>query len=155
MDVFRARDGAMLLPIFLILLATLTAAAAVYGTLPQWILSQHGLEIIEWTRRLEWPLLTISLLLCFVLGVLVVIGKKRAWWLIGYAPIIALLLQHFVTGGTSRLRVIEQPIMVSAKDARDMSADEYVVGLVFNDQPCAFPYRQIYNAPVVLAQSRE
>jgi Protein of unknown function (DUF3179) len=145
----------MLLPLALIAIAILSAAVAVYGTLPHWAVYEHGLQIIEMSRRLQWPLLTLSLILCLTLAVLVITGKRRLWWLIGFAPVLALFSQQFVTGAIGNLRIIEQPTFVQASSATFIADDEYVVGLQFNDQWYAFPYRQLYHCPVIIHSDRD
>ncbi len=145
----------MLLPLLLIVLATLSASVVVYGTFPQWAVHDSGLQVIEMCRRLQWPLFTVSLLLCMTLTVLVVIGRRRIFWLLGFAPVFALFLQHFVTGTIPNLRVVDSPAIVPAPSASFVRDDEYVVGVVFNGQAFAFPYRQLFNNPVVIVQERE
>jgi hypothetical protein len=151
----RAREGAIVLPLLLIILATLSAGFAVFGTLPQWMLLDHGMQIITAARRLEWPLLTFSIVCCSVLLVLVGMRKQRALWLLGLAPVLAMLGQLFLNGTSGRWRVVDQPTLTAASEARFMDDTEYVVGLVFNGEPYAFPYRQLYNSPVVTMQNRE
>ncbi len=149
-------EGAMLLPVILLAIATLSTAIAVYGTLPQWSLLHSGLQIIEMSRRLQWPLLTLSVLMCVTLLVSIVVGKRRVWWLIGFAPALALFAQLFVTGTFANLQVVDHPPTVSVADAGSfMRDDEYVVGLVADDQAYAFPYRQLFSHPVVALPVRE
>ena len=145
----------MLLPLFLILVATLSSAIAVYGTLPQWALYSHGMQVIQWTRQLQWPLLTLSLILCLSLMVLIIIGKHRIWWLIGLAPVMALFCQQFISGSMNSFKVIEQPETAPAQNADFVPDEEYVVGLSFNEQYYAFPLRQLFNSPVILQSDRE
>ena len=145
----------MLLPLLITLIATFSSAVAVYGTLPQWALYEHGMQVIEITRRLQWPLLTVSILLCLTLAVLVITGKRRIWWMVGFAPVLALFTQLFVSGTINDFKVIEQPEMALGQDAKFLPDDEFVVGVVFNDQPYAFPYRQLFHAPVILLADRE
>lgn len=151
----RTREGAMVLPLLLIILATLSAGFAVFGTLPQWMLLDHGLQIITVARRLEWPLLTLAIVCCAMLLVLVGMRRKRPLWILGLAPVVALLGQQFLSGASGRWRVVDQPTIVTGSDAKFMDDKEYVVGLVFNDEPYAFPYRQLYNSPVITMQNRE
>jgi hypothetical protein len=48
------------------------------------------MDVIEMARRLQWPLLTLALLLALVLLTLIIAGRKRAWWIIGLGPLLAL-----------------------------------------------------------------
>ncbi len=146
----------MILPLILLTIAILSAATAVYGTLPQWSLFHSGIHVIETTRQLQWPLLTLSVLMCVAIVVSIIIGKRRVWWLIGFAPVLALFAQLFVTGTFANLQVVDHPPAVSAADATSfMKDDEYVVGLVADEQTYAFPYRQLFSHPVVVLQVRE
>jgi hypothetical protein len=144
----------MLLPLLLISLATLAAAVAVYGTLPQWVLYEHGLSIIEWTRRLQWPLFTLSLLFFLVLLVLIIARRHRAWWLIGFGPLLALFAQQFLTGSINAYKVLENPPCRPAAEAQ-LEGDEYVVGVRLGEQHYAYPYRYLYYAPVIVQSDRE
>ncbi len=144
----------MILPLLLIALATLSAAVAVYGTLPQWVLHEHGMQIIEVTRRLQWPLFTLAVLLCLTLAVLIIAGKKRAWWLIGLAPVLALFAQQFATGSINAYRILDNPPPIPAAQAV-LTDQEFVVGVHFGDNYYAFPYRTLYYAPVILHNERE
>ena len=144
----------MILPLFLIALATLSAAVAVYGTLPQWVLHEHGMQIIEITRRLQWPLFTLSILLCMTLAVLIIVGKKRAWWLIGFAPVLALFAQQFATGSINAYRILDNPPPVPAAQAI-VTDQEFVVGVRYGENYYAFPYRTLYYAPVIIQNERE
>lgn len=146
----------MILPLILILIATISAGVAAYGTLPQVATLHNGLHYIEMARRLQWPLLTLSVLLAMVLLVLIITGKRKVWWLVGLAPVGALFLQIFVTGSMSNLRVIDQPEFISADAAKPLVQDEdYVVGVTINEKPIALPYRQLANCPVVVMMDRD
>src|SRR5437763_1197041 len=83
------------------------AAVAAYGTSASWAQYPHGLDLILWSRRLEWPLVTIAILLCLGLIALVIAGKRRAWWLIGLGPILALFAHRFVTDPAGAFSILE------------------------------------------------
>ncbi|MDB5332880.1 MAG: hypothetical protein JWP03_4031, partial [Phycisphaerales bacterium] len=80
----------MVIPLFLILVAGLSAGVVAYGTHPNWVQYQHGLELILWSRRLQWLLVALSLIACVLLIAMAISGRRRAWWLIGLAPVLAL-----------------------------------------------------------------
>lgn len=145
----------MIVPLILLIVATLSAAVAVYGTMPQWSLLNNGLEIIEMTRRLQWPLLTLSVLMCLTLVVLVIVGKRKVWWLVGFAPLLALFAQIFVTGTFTNMRAVDGPPTVQASQASFMKDEEYVVGVVADEQAYALPYRQLFNHPIIALPMRE
>lgn len=144
----------MVLPLLLIFLATLSAAAAVYGTLPQWVLYRHGMEVIEMARQLQWPLFTLALLLCLVLLTLIIVGRKRAFWLIGLGPLLALFVHQFMIGSLNAYKVLENPPYRRAAEA-SVQADEYVVGVHYGDNYYAYPYRYLYYAPVIVQGERD
>ena len=54
--------------------------------------------IITLARRLQWPLIVLSMMACLGLIGLVITAKRRAWWLIGLAPVLALFAHRFATG---------------------------------------------------------
>src|SRR5271155_4920657 len=51
---------------------------------------------------------TIKIVACLALIVLVVAGKKRAWWLVGLAPIVALLAHRFALDPNNAFAVNDQ-----------------------------------------------
>jgi hypothetical protein len=141
----------VLVPLLLIVPAVLAAGVVAYGTLPYWAQYAHGLALIMLTRRLQWPLVTFCVILCLGLVVMIIAGRRRAWWLIGLAPVLALLAHRFTTGAINSLTIVENPPFVPAEGAGAIiKDDDYVVGLVFGDTAYAFPYAQLYTTPVVL-----
>lgn len=146
----------MILPLILVFFAAVSAAVAAYGTSPSLASLHNGIHYIEMARRLQWPLLTLSVLLALTLLVLIITGKKKVWWLLGLAPTGAMFLQIFVTGAMINLHVVEQPPLLPAADAqRLVKPGEYVVGLTVGDKAVAIPYRQLAGSPVVLLSHRE
>jgi hypothetical protein len=139
----------MALPLLLILFATGAAAVVAYGVHPDLAQYSNGLATIMIARRLMWPLISVSLLLCIALIGLVIAGKRRAWWLIGLAPVLALFVHRFGPGSPGPTGVIENPPFVEANDANAPEAGDYVVGLIFEDRAYAFPYRALFARPVV------
>lgn len=145
----------MLAPAIFIFLATLLAGVMAYGTDPRWGAVDGGLSVICVTRRLQWPLATVAVVLCLAVIALVVSGKRRAWWLIGLAPVVALFAHTFKIGPLAGLTVVENPAFVDAADAMAIDAEDYVVGVVFNEVPLAFPYAALFNAPLVVHTDRD
>jgi hypothetical protein len=142
-------------PLFLIASAVLSAGVVAYGTNALWAQYPHGIGLILTARRLEWPLVTLSLLFCLILLALVASGKRRAWWLIGLGPVLALFAHHFLMDPAGGLTVIDSPSFVSASNAGFMSDDDYVVGLRFGDSTYAYPYAQLYDHPVVFQSDHD
>jgi hypothetical protein len=135
----------VLLPLLLIAFATGAAAIVAYGTDPAFAHWSSGLAIIMLSRRLEWPLVTFCLILCIALLGLVISGKKRAWWLIALAPILALFFHQFAPWKKQPMYITEFVAAVQPT----LHDDDWVVGLTFEDQNYALPYRALYNMPVV------
>lgn len=145
----------MLLPLLILLSAGISAAVVAYGTQPNWAQFQHGLDLILWSRRLQWPLIALSILCCLLLIGLIISGRKRAWWLIGLAPILALFFHRFGPRQTAlRPIAMDNPPFVAAS-AAGMGDDEWVVGVVVGDQAYAFPYREIFRAPLILKSDHD
>jgi hypothetical protein len=143
------------IPLLLLTLAVLAGAVVAYGANPVWAQYAHGLDFIIWTRRLEWPLVALSLILCLVLLGLVVSGKRRAWWLIGLGPILALFVHRFITDPAGGLGVIDNPAFISATENPALPDDDYVVGLHFGDSAYAYPYSLLFDNPVVLQSDHD
>lgn len=139
----------MILPLTLILVALGAAWTVAYGT--SFDITQHsgGLRTIILARQLQWPLVAAALLLCISLLGLVIAGKRRAWWLIGLAPIMALFVHRF-SPEASRFAVLENPQFVEATSLAAPRDDEWVVGIVFEGQAYALPYRALYVRPLVV-----
>src|SRR5688500_2110086 len=96
-------------PLGLIIVALLSGAAVAYGANPRWAELEHGLDVILWTRRLRWPLVGVTTLSALGLIVLTIAGKRRAWWLIGLVPVIALFSHRFAAGRSEELAVTDSP----------------------------------------------
>ncbi|MDB5292035.1 MAG: hypothetical protein JWL69_3276 [Phycisphaerales bacterium] len=140
----------MVAPLFLILVAGLSAGVVAYGTHPNWVQYNHGLEFILWSRRLQWPLVALSLIACVLLIGLAISGRRRAWWLIGLAPVLALFAHRFTTGpAAGRMNAVENPVFV-ATDAANVGDDDWVVGVSFGDQTFAYPNAVLYASPIVI-----
>jgi hypothetical protein len=138
-----------MLPLVLILLAIGSAGLMSYGTHPDWAQYAHGLSLIMLTRRLQWPLVALSLILCIALIALVIAGKRRAWWLIGLAPVLALFMHRFTKGPAAPFAIYEEPAFVSVAEANFLRDEDYVVGLGFQDDHYAYPYATLFHYPVV------
>lgn len=145
----------MILPLILIFFSAAAATVVAYGTDSAWGQFHHGLELILWSRRLQWPLVAVALILCLALLALVTAGKRRAWWLIALLPILALFAHRFVTGPARSLTVAENPMFTDAAHATFLRNEDYVVGIRFGDWAYAFPYSILYHTPVVLQADRE
>ena len=146
----------MALPVILIALATLAASVVAYGTQPLWAQFPHGLQFIVLSRQLQWPLISLAMLLCLTLLAQVASGRKRAWWLIGLGPVLALFGHRFGPGHHGSFgAVVENPPFVAADQAKGLADDDYVVGLSFAGNDYAYPYATLYSSPVVIQADRE
>jgi hypothetical protein len=148
----------VLIPLLLIVFAALAAAVVAYGPHPAWGQFEHGLQLIVWSRRLQWPLVALSIMLCLLLIAMVVLGKRRAWWLVGLGPILALFVHHFALFSPDRagaLAVLENPPMVDAASAGGLSDDDWVVGVTFAGGEYAYPYAALFRDPVIIQTDRD
>jgi hypothetical protein len=144
------------LPLLISFLATLAAGVMAYGTDARWVeQGSWGLGLIVLSRRLQWPLVAVSLLLCLSLVALVISGKRRAWWLIALLPVLALFVHRFLTAPTNRYDVLDSPAFVAAAEAQHVRDEDYVVGVIFNEQPYAYPYAALFRTPIVVQSDRE
>lgn len=139
----------MAVPVIILTLATLSAGVMAYGTHADWAQFEHGLSLVMLARRLQWPLVALSLILCIALIALVISGMRRAWWLVGLAPVLTLFVHRFSAGPGAGFAVYEDATFVAAADARFVGNDDHVVGLQFQDDWYAYPYATLYRHPVV------
>jgi hypothetical protein len=126
-----------------------------YGVHPGWVHHTWGLGLIMMARRLQWPMIAMSLALCIALLALVISGKRRVWWLIGLAPVLALFGHRFVTAPVNRYSIVDEPVFVAADQAKFVGDDDIVVGVVFNEQSFAYPCSVLYYEPVIVQSDRE
>src|SRR5688572_5841284 len=142
-------------PVLLIALATLSAGLMAYGTHPDWAQYDVGLSLIMATRRLQWPLAAVSIIFCLVVCATVISGARRAWWLIGLAPVLALFVHRFATSPLNQFAINGDPQFVTAAESTFVRDEDYVVALVFEDQAYAYPYAALWNEPVVVQQNHD
>ena len=145
----------MFIPILLLALAVLSAGIVAYGTNAIWAQYAHGLDVIVWSERLQWPLIALSLILCLVLLALIASGKRRAWWLIGLGPVLALFVHRFITNPQGGLGVLENPTFVPTSEASFLADDDYVVGVQFGENTYAYPYQSLFSYPIVIQNDRD
>lgn len=145
----------MKLPLLLIVVSASLATVVAYGTYPIWMRFPHGLDIILWSRRLQWLLVASSIIACVLLIALAISGRRRAWWLIGLAPVLALFAHRFATGlGAGRMIVADNPPFLDAKDAK-VADDEWIVGVKFGDGYYAYRYSTLFAVPVILQKDQD
>jgi hypothetical protein len=138
------------LPLLLIVVATLSGGVVAYGTYPRWMQYPHGLDIILWSRRLQWLLVSVSLIASILLIALAISGRRRAWWLIGLAPVLALFFHRFSNApAIGRMLIVDNPHFISAAEAK-IADDEWVVGVKFGDANYVYRYSTLFAAPVII-----
>lgn len=125
-----------------------------FGANPHWGRYQNGIEFIMICHRLRWLLVAASLLCCVGLIGMVVGGRRRAWWLVGLAPVLALFAYRFVTNASGPYGILDEPAFVSA-DAAPLADGDYVVGVVFNGESYAYPYSILYAYPIVIQSDQD
>jgi hypothetical protein len=140
----------IILPILLVMVALLSAAAVAWGTNPDWARYERGLDWIMTARRLQWPLATLSILCCVTLIALAIGGKRRAWWLLALAPVVFLFYQRFSGEAFHTMTVLDQPHFITPDQATFLKDDSRVVGLVFEGVPYAYPQASLHRSPVVV-----
>jgi hypothetical protein len=133
------------------LICTAAGAAAVvaYGTSPALAEYAHGIAMITLSRRLEWPMVAISLALCAILLALTISGRRGVWWLLGLGPVLALFIRAFSTAYHPSIALLDSPTFVAAYEANAIP-NEYAVGLIFDGKPYAFPYPALTDDPLIL-----
>jgi Protein of unknown function (DUF3179) len=99
-------------------------------------------------------LIALSLVACMGLLMLIVSGRRRAWWLIGLAPVLALVAHRFAPSRVHQWGIaVEDPPFVSATQSA-MQPDDDVVGLHVGDTWYAYPYAELFKAPVIVQAGR-
>ena len=146
----RRYRSPVVLPVLLLLLAALPAAVIAYGIDPDWAQYPHGLELILFSRRFEWPMIALTLIFCVAMIGLVIAGKRRAWWLVGLAPVLTLLGHRFAINPSNSFVINADPIFVSADQASFLAPDDSVVGIIDGSDAVAFPFASLYPRPLVV-----
>jgi hypothetical protein len=139
----------VLLPLLLILLASLATAVVGYGADPRLGRFIGGIEAIALIRQYQWLLIALTLLPAVGLVALIAAGKRRAWWLIGLAPVLVLFVHRFVASPTSDLRILDHPQWLEASRAH-LADDDWVVGVSFARKHYALAFADLAVAPVVM-----
>jgi hypothetical protein len=149
----------VLVPLLLICGAAGSAAIVAYGTSSQLAWYSHGIEIIILSRRLEWPMVALSLALCAVLLGFTISSRCNIWWLIGLSPVLALFVRGFAAAYHPPITLLDAPKFVSMDEmaaiqpAVIQTQEEYVVGFVFDGKAYALPYHQLSRSPLVLVSA--
>lgn len=136
--------------LLLVVLALASAAAVAFGTHPILARYPSGLSWIALSRRLQWPLTSVCMLLCIALIALVIGGKRRAIWLIFLAPVLFLFYQRFAGDDFRRMAVLDNPPFVGPEKAGFLKSESPVIGLMLEDQPFAYPCGALALAPVIV-----
>ena len=65
--------------------------------------------------------MSVALIACILLMALTIFGQRRAWWLIGLAPVLALFAHRFAPGSAALgTTVLENPYFVAAERSRSL-----------------------------------
>jgi hypothetical protein len=101
-------------------------------------------------------MVTLSLVLCGVLLLMVISGKRRVWWLLGLAPILALFVRGFSPVYHPVISVLQSPHFVSVEECGDAVPDsDHVVGLIFDQRAHAIPYRALAQTPLIVLSGQD
>ena len=136
--------------LLLVALALASAGVVAFGTHPALAQYPSGLSWITLSRRLQWPLTSLCLVLCVALIALVVGGKRRAVWLVFLAPVLFLFYQRFAGDEFRRMTVLDNPPFVAADKAGFLKGESPVIGVVLEGQPFAYPCGALALAPVIV-----
>jgi hypothetical protein len=142
------------LPLLLLVLAAVPAAVVSYGVDPAWAQYPHGIQFILLSRRFQGPLIALVMISCVALIGLIIAGKRRAWWLLGLAPIVTLLCHRFAMNPDNSFLVNGRPTFVPADQAAFMADDDCVVGLMDGPDAVAFPCASLYSRPLVVRSNQ-
>jgi hypothetical protein len=138
----------------LLLLAALPSAVVAYGIDPNLAQYPHGLQLILFSRRFEWPMIALTLIACVAILGLVIAGKRRAWWLLGLAPILTLMAHRLAINPNNAFLINANPTFVSADHAPFIAPEDSVLGIVDGPDAMAFPFASLYSRPLVVRDLR-
>ena len=141
--------------ITLVLLAAASAGVLAYGTDPYWGQFHRGMGLILFTQRLQWVLLTVSLLCCLAVVGMIVIGGRRVFWLIALGPVLALFAHRILSNPMRQFAILDNPPGVHADAANFLRDEDDIVGITLKDAAWAYPYATLYSGPVILQSSHE
>jgi hypothetical protein len=146
----------VLFPLLLICGAASSAAIVAYGTSPELAQYAHGVQLIVLSRRLEWPMVAISLALSGALLGAAISGRRSVWWLLGLGPVVALFIRAFSSSYHPSIGLLDSPqfSLVTPNDSASL-AQESVLGFIFDGKPYALPYRAMAGSPLVLISAFE
>src|SRR6202034_1972654 len=144
----------VILPLLLLLIAALPATVVAYGIDPNWAQYPHGLQLILFSRRFEWPMIALTLIACVAILGLVIAGKRRAWWLLGLAPILTLMAHRLAINPNNAFLINANPNFVTADHASFIAPEDSVLGIVDGSDAMAFPFASLYSRPLVVRDLR-
>jgi len=142
----------VVLPLFLIILACAAAAVFGYGTHPGWAWYPWGTHFILGVYRWQYLIAAAAIVPAIALIALVVAGRVRIWWLLGLAPVVALLAHRAAVAQPDVVGVDVQAYV--ERDKATLPDTDWVVGIRFNGKVYAFPYAALYEAPVIVHSDR-
>ena len=147
----------VVLPFALIILAISSAAIVAFGTNADLGRFHHGVDFIMNVRRLQGPLILGAILPCVVLIVLVILNKRRAWWLIGLAPVLALIAYRFSFSQQRFFGVAEvtTDTMLRVDEVSFLRDEDWIVGVVVDGDAYAYPYSALFSTPAVVHTDRD
>jgi hypothetical protein len=138
-----------LVPSLLILLAVLAIGIVTMGNRSSLARHEWGIDTIILVRRVQWLLVLASLVSCIVLLILVIANRRPVSWLVGLVPVLILFTARFGGTHSSAALVCDLPHFTDAFDAAAPRDDDWIVGLTFEGQTYAFPYRALNLTPIV------
>ncbi|MDB5296718.1 MAG: hypothetical protein JWO31_2701 [Phycisphaerales bacterium] len=140
----------MFWPLSLIVVAVAAGSAVAFGTHPRWAELENGLQVILWARRLQWPLVGLTAVASLGLAGMVIAGRRRAFWLVGLAPVLALFAHRFAGGRAEDLGVVDEPTFADAAKADFVGDSDWVVSARLGDVAYAYPFAALFPDPVVV-----
>lgn len=144
-----------MLPAGLIFLGILSAAAVGWGCdsrLAEWM---GGIGVTRVMFRLQWVMVLLVVSSALSLVGLVVTGRRRGWWLIGLAPVLAIFAWRFGISPEHPGVVDEQAAFVPAGQVNWFDDNDAVLGVFSGDQPYAYPLAAMQRTPVVVSTERD
>lgn len=131
------------------------AAGVAFGCDPAVAEHLGGLAVLRAMHRLQWLMIGVTVLSGLGLAALVVFERRRAWWLLGLLPVVALFGWRFGAAGERlSLWVEDQPTFASAQQSTWLTDEDPVIGLEIDGQAFAYPIAALRRAPVVVQGDR-
>ncbi len=144
-----------LIPVLLILGATLSAAAVAFGCVPAIADHTGGVAFIRVMYRLQWLFVGTTVVCALALVGMVITNHRRGIWLVGLLPVVGLFGWRFGISPARPGYVDDAPAFVQTVNPDWLDGGAAVLGIVSGEQAYAIPLAAMEQAPVLVHTERD